>query len=41
MRTFLAIAAKQNMYMDFADIETTFLKDDHQEDIYMRRPIGA
>jgi hypothetical protein len=41
LRTVLAIAAKRNMHMHFADIETAFLYADFQEDIYMRQPKGA
>jgi hypothetical protein len=41
LRTVLAIAAKRNMHMHSADIETTFLNADLQEEIYMRQPIGA
>ena len=40
-RTVLAIAAKRNMHMHSADIETAFLNADLQEEIYMRQPKGA
>jgi uncharacterized protein (UPF0254 family) len=41
MRTVLDIAAKRNMHMHSADIETAFLTADLQEDIQMRQPRGA
>jgi hypothetical protein len=41
MRTVLSIAAKRNMHIHSANIETTFLNVDFQEEIYMRKPRGA
>jgi hypothetical protein len=41
IRTVLAIAAKRNMHMHSADIETAFLNGDLQDEIYMRQPKGA
>jgi histone deacetylase 1/2 len=41
LRTVLAIAAKRNMHMHSADIETAFLNANLQEEIYMRQPRGA
>jgi hypothetical protein len=41
LRTVLAIAAKRNMQMHLADIETTFRNDDFQVEIYIRHPRGA
>jgi hypothetical protein len=41
LRTVLAIAAKRNMHMHSAYIETAFFNANLQEDIYMRQPRGA
>jgi hypothetical protein len=41
LHTVLAIAAKQNLHMQSADIETVFLNANLQEEIYMRQPRGA
>jgi hypothetical protein len=41
MRMVLAIAAKRNMYMHSANIETAFLNAYFQENIYMRQPKRA
>jgi histone deacetylase 1/2 len=41
LRTVLAIAAKRNMHMKSACIETEFLNAGLQEQIYMRQPRGA
>jgi hypothetical protein len=37
----MAIAAKRNMHMHSADIETAFPDADPQEEIYMRQPRGV
>jgi histone deacetylase 1/2 len=41
LRTLLAIAARRNMHMHSADIETAFLNEYLQEEIYMRQPKGT